>query len=317
MANVLAPLYRDPIFDGAADPMVIYNREEKAWQMFYTQRRANADSVGVSYCYGSAIGVAQTDDGGNSWYYRGALALDFERGHNTYWAPEIIFYEGIYHMYVTYIRGVHLRWAGKASILHYTSDNLWDWVLVAPVDLDEGGSLIDACCIQLPGGGLRMWYKNEADKSHIWAADSDDGQHWRVRGAVITDTSGEGPNVFAMGGYYWMVVDIWDGQAVYRSDDLESWIRQKENILKLPGRRPEDGTIGGHADIVEYAGRGYIFYFTHPGRTRDFWTICDEGQMHGAVPYEMRRSSVQAAELKMVDGALGCDRDGEFEMGLN
>lgn len=35
-----APLFRDPVFDGAADPVLIYNREEKCWWMLYTNRRA-------------------------------------------------------------------------------------------------------------------------------------------------------------------------------------------------------------------------------------------------------------------------------------
>ena len=34
-----APLFRDPIFDGAADPTVIYNPHENAWWMVYTNRR--------------------------------------------------------------------------------------------------------------------------------------------------------------------------------------------------------------------------------------------------------------------------------------
>lgn len=45
-----APLFRDPIHDGAADPMVIYNEQEKAWYMFYTNRRANVlrkEPIGV------------------------------------------------------------------------------------------------------------------------------------------------------------------------------------------------------------------------------------------------------------------------------
>ena len=41
--DVPAPLYRDPITDGAADPCLVYNPFEKAWWMLYTQRRANAD----------------------------------------------------------------------------------------------------------------------------------------------------------------------------------------------------------------------------------------------------------------------------------
>ena len=28
-----APLYNDPIYDGAADPVMIWNREEKSWWM--------------------------------------------------------------------------------------------------------------------------------------------------------------------------------------------------------------------------------------------------------------------------------------------
>ena len=35
-----APLYRDPVFDGAADPSLIWNDKERAWWVFYTNRRA-------------------------------------------------------------------------------------------------------------------------------------------------------------------------------------------------------------------------------------------------------------------------------------
>lgn len=31
-------LYRDPVFDGATDPMVIFNRAEGTWWMLYTSR---------------------------------------------------------------------------------------------------------------------------------------------------------------------------------------------------------------------------------------------------------------------------------------
>ena len=50
-----APLFRDPLYDGAA----------------------------------------VSDDGGEYWYYRGALDLEFEFGHNTFWAPEVIFANGL------------------------------------------------------------------------------------------------------------------------------------------------------------------------------------------------------------------------------
>lgn len=35
-----SPLYRDPIYDGAADPVLVYNHAQKEWTMLYTQRRA-------------------------------------------------------------------------------------------------------------------------------------------------------------------------------------------------------------------------------------------------------------------------------------
>lgn len=87
--NVPAPLYRDPIYDGAENPMIIKNEQNSLYYLFYTQRRANRQMADVSYCYGSPIGVAESADGAN-WHYRGALDLEFEFGHNTYWAPEIV-----------------------------------------------------------------------------------------------------------------------------------------------------------------------------------------------------------------------------------
>ena len=53
------PLFRDPIFDGAADPVLCWNHKEKKWFMFYTNRRANVpDTVGVSWVHGTPIGIA-------------------------------------------------------------------------------------------------------------------------------------------------------------------------------------------------------------------------------------------------------------------
>ena len=47
-----APLFQDPIYDGAADPVVIWNHNEQAWWMFYTNRRASEINHGVSYMHG-------------------------------------------------------------------------------------------------------------------------------------------------------------------------------------------------------------------------------------------------------------------------
>ena len=57
-----APLFRDPVFDGAADPSAIWNHKTGEWWIFYTQRRASRVFDNVAYCYGTAIGIAVSAD---------------------------------------------------------------------------------------------------------------------------------------------------------------------------------------------------------------------------------------------------------------
>ena len=85
-----APLFRDPIFDGASDPTVIWNKKEACYYMFYTQRRSTSVQVGFSSIHGSKIGVATSTDK-KGWLYRGTLEnLDIEHviipfGHQRFW----------------------------------------------------------------------------------------------------------------------------------------------------------------------------------------------------------------------------------------
>ncbi len=289
-----APLYRDPIYDGAADPMVIRRESDGMFYMFYTQRRANQFVTGVSYCYGTDIGVAESEDGAH-WHYRGALNLNFEFGRNTWWAPEIIYdpVGGRYHMYVSYIRGVYADWGGKASIAHYTSKELFYWDYEGMLEFGSS-RIIDPCIIRLPDGVWRMWYKDERQNSFTCYADSRDLANWEYRGIAADDQAQEGPNVFVFGDRYWMIADVWDGLAVYHSEDGEHFHRQKENILRAVGTRCDDGAKGSHADVFVWGGRAFIVYFTHPEGTP--------------------RSSVQMAELKIDGETLVCDRDAAFDV---
>ena len=116
-----APLFRDPILDGPAYPMVIWNREEQSWWMLYTARRANVEGEKYAWCFGTSIGVASSTDGGRSFLYRGELSLPIEPGKNTYWAPEVIYHEGTYHMYVTYSRGVAPSWHSEYYTAQFVS----------------------------------------------------------------------------------------------------------------------------------------------------------------------------------------------------
>jgi hypothetical protein len=216
-------------------------------------------------------------------------------------------WHGLYHMFVSYVPGVPRDWSGPRTIIHYTSRNLWDWALVAPLTLSSS-RVIDACVFPLPEGGFRMWYKDEDHDSHSYSADSPDLGTWKVNGPVITDCPHEGPNAFRWKGSYWLIADMWAGQAVYAADDLDAWHRTGI-ILDAPGKRLDDGWYGHHADVLVNGGRAFIFYFTHPGRGRR--------RQSGPVSpdaYEWKRSSLQVAELSVQGGALGCDRDADIEL---
>ncbi|MGC8886536.1 MAG: glycosyl hydrolase [Verrucomicrobiia bacterium] len=296
-----APLYRDPVHDGAADPTFIWNRAEKCWWMLYTNRRADAtNEPGVKWVHGTDIGLASSDDGGVSWKYRGiARGLEFETNQtrNTFWAPEVVYHNGIYHAYISYVRGIPDSWKGTRDIVHYTSTNLIDWKyesIIVP------GS-IDACVHRLPDGKWRMWFKNEQGKVKGTVMDSDDLYHWELSKSQMPDPApgkGEGPEVFRWKGWFWMVKDIWRGLAVYRSADLDQWTSMGV-ILDKPGKRPGDDGVGQHAGvIVQDDDNAYLIYFVHQKAPNP------------------RRTWLQIVKLGYDGNSLTCDRDAEFEINL-
>ena len=305
MAFAPAPLFMDPMFDGPTDPTMIYNPMEKAWWMVYTQRRANVPCHGFTWVHGTDLGVASSKDGGQSWLYRGTLNLEaVEPGRNTFWAPEILWADGVCHMYVSYITGVPAQWVGDRHILHYTSRNMWDWKYEGTCELSSS-RVIDACVYPLPGGGWRMWYKDEDHDSHTYYADSPDLAAWKWVGPATLDQSQEGPNVFRLGGKYWMIADVWQGLAVYESDDLIAWRRQEGDILSGRGLREGDTGRAHHADVVVDGERAYLIYFTHPGE-----------ETPGEKGISARRSCVQAAMLRVENGRLTAIRDEPFDFRL-
>jgi hypothetical protein len=96
-----------------------------------------------------------------------------------------------------------------------------------------------------------------------------------------------------------MITDVWQGLAVYRSDDALNWKRQQGNLVQEPGKGRDDEVKGGHPDVVINSDRAFLFYFTHPGRRA--------GSRGDGT--EQRRSSIQVVELHEADGKLICDRD--------
>ena len=299
------PLFRDPVFDGAADPVLVHNVELNRWWMFYTNRRATAtDLPGVSWVHGTKLGIAESGDDGATWKYLGTANIDLppEMGGKdaTHWAPDIVRADdGVYHMYLTVVPGIFTDWAHPRHIVHLTSTNLRDWSKAEALKL-AGDNVIDAAVMRLPGGGWRMWYNNESDHKSIYYADSPDLNHWTDHGRVISDQAGEGPKVFQWHGAWWMITDVWHGLAVYRSQDGLAWKRQPGNLVEQPGKGEDDQVIGGHADVVVSGGRAFLFYFTHPGRRGA------DAKKDGV---EQRRSSIQVTELIQSGDMLRTDRD--------
>lgn len=293
------PLFRDPIYDGAADPTVIWNQMEKKWFMFYTNRRANVKGLdGVTWVHGTRIGIAESSDGGAAWQYLDTCNIPFPY-NETHWAPEVIEHDGVYHMYLSYVPGIFTDWNHPRHIIHLTSKDLINWKYESTLRL-ASNRVIDACIITLPGGNWRMWYNNEADAKSIYYADSKNLYNWEDKGKAVGDQMGEGPKVFQWNDKYWMLTDVWDGLAVYKSEDLILWKRIPGNLLKTPGKGKDDMVKGQHPDVIVNNGRAYLFYFTHPGQV---------DSIHKDNMYEKRRSSIQVVELEYKNGQINCNRD--------
>jgi GH43 family beta-xylosidase len=300
------PLFRDPIYDGAADATVLWNPQRKRWWMFYTNRRAAAPGLsGVAWVHGTRIGIAESDESGASWTYAGTaeieLPVELGGAEPTHWAPDVFTApDGTHHMYLTVVPGVFENWEHPRHLVHLTSDDLRHWRNPRRLEL-ASDRVIDADVLQLADGTWRLWYNNERDHKSIYYADSADLRTWRDRGKAVGDQGGEGPVVFRWRGAYWMITDVWDGLAVYRSEDALNWTRQPgDNLVQRPGHGVDDGVKGGHPDVVVNADRAFLFYFTHPGRNDP------RGPADG---YEQRRSSIQVVELHEKDGQLTADRD--------
>jgi hypothetical protein len=293
------PLFRDPIHDGAADPVVVWNRARKTWWMLYTNRRADlAGGGGVAWVHGTRIGIAESADGGAHWQYVSEAYIPVPAPDYTLWAPEVIYTGGLYHMFLTVVPGTFTDWNHPRHILHLTSKDLLHWKPLADANL-ESDRTIDACVFQLKDGTWRLWYKNEADSSEVYFSDSPDLVHWTPKG-IATTNHGEGPVVFQWRGAYWLINDPHAGLAVFRSSDLTTWQQQPQNLLSEPGAQPTDRAIGQHPDVVvDGSGRAWLFYFTQQGGA--------DAQGHD--PGWSRRSVLHVTELHEANGVLTVDRN--------
>ncbi|WP_458780051.1 glycoside hydrolase family protein [Arthrobacter sp. D3-16] len=307
--------YRDPVWDGPTDPILVPDHLTGEWVLFYTQRRATAAGLtGVEWVHGTAIGVARSSDGGLTWSYQGTvdgLVPPETEQPATLWAPDVVRIGDQWIMYLTVVSGVRMDWTGTASIVQFASHDLVSWEYLGAVDLDSP-RVIDAAVALCGDGRYRLWYKDEDRGSNTYSAVSDkpqDPSSWILEGLTIPGRPHEGPKVFQLEGNYWMIVDEWRGQAIYQSDDAAgSWVRQEHLgglILTQPEHVHGRPVVGRHADVVPLEAkedgteRALLVYFTHP-----FWGGEDIDTM--GFDAKTRLSHVRAAALEVRDGTLVC-----------
>lgn len=294
------PLYADPVYDGAADPVVIWDKKRKEWLMFYTNRRATiTDTTGVKWVHGTRISIASSKNG-SKWQYVDTANIGYrpDEGY-TFWAPDVMEHAGIYHMYLTYVPGIFSNWNHPRHIVHLTSKDLFNWKYESTLKL-VNDKVIDASVFRLPDGSWRLWYNNERDGKSIYYADSKDLYNWEDKGKAIA-ARGEGPKVFRWKNTNWMIIDAWRGLEVYQSDDLLNWKKQSSRLLEEGGSGKDDGAMGGHCDVLVNNDKAWLFYFTHPGRTK-----MNPARANSA---EAKRSVIQVVELKYQNGELSCNRN--------
>ncbi|UDF05067.1 family 43 glycosylhydrolase [Asticcacaulis sp. AND118] len=293
------PLYRDPVYDGAADASIVYDTAAKDWKMFYTNRRATLKTPDgdVSWVHGTPIGVAASKDG-VKWSYQGTANIPLSCTGETLWAPELYEDNGTYHMWLTVVPGVFKDWKAGRFIVHLTSSDLKTWNCGERLELGTDRA-IDASVIR-KDGVYRLWFKDERKGSRLFALESPDLISWVRQPDPVIDTNAEGPKVFQFGDHYWMIADVWKGLMVLRSDDLKTWTPQPNRILEQPGSQPTDNDKGQHPDVVVNDGRALIYYFVHQYKAPE--AVAD--------PKFGQRTVIQVAELKIgADGWLTVDRD--------
>ncbi len=274
------PLYIDPVYNGSSDPVLCYNKERGTWLMYYTSRRVNRlDLPGTQRIHGSPIGIAESKDGGATWSYIGDCNIGYKPNpENTYWAPDVLEYKGLYHMYLSYVPGIFDTWEHPRDIVHLTSKDGINWDTQSVLNLADYRKVIDAGVIQLKDGTWRMWYKHEGPDNEIWYADSKDLYNWTDKGMLeLGGLHGEGPKVFYWHDKYYLIIDEWKGLSVWSSDDALDWKKQDEYLISgIPletttpqeneNRRPRtryvDGSRGNHADVVVAGDHAYLFYFS-------------------------------------------------------
>ncbi len=315
--TVPAPLFTDPNYYGSCDPEIIYNPGDKAWYIYYTSRRSLIEENFVA----TPIGVLKSTDM-RHWQFMGYCKFDGIGGNkdmpSTFWAPAMIAKGDQLHMFVTWKPDTNTQrgaWGGPSKIVHYVAPQnnpINGWTKVADMHGDEYDAL-DATVFE-KADTFHVWFKAKpanAKKNQLFHLESTDMKTWKNCGFSQSDVfnakaSGsdfeEAPYIFNWKGSYWLITDPHKGLFVYKSSDAEHW-KFQGTILETPGSRKNDNSMARHCSVIVQNDRAFIIYHVEP------WRDYTSGMPVYKQPTDNRRSVLQMAELKLVDGQLVCDRN--------
>ncbi len=314
-----APLFVDPNYHGSCDPEVVWNPDTQRYYLYYTARRATRQNA--TYV-GTPIGVVSSADL-LDWRFEGYCdftdpATVKHTGRPdmpiTFWAPGITRVGDTLHMFVTHKDNADPPWGGKGVIRHYTAplgDPVKGWTLADPPEFTQPDP-IDATIVFDQATNKHRAYYRVGNAGGIQWAESKDLRAWTNRGRVKGDVNTlgkerfgyqEAPYVFRFADAWWMLTDPHEGLAVYRSDDGVAWTLN--NTLLADGSdRPMDATMARHPSVLVTTGRALLFYHCEPNRVYGRGAPGPEQRT-----VEQKKSVLQVAELKLIDGKLEASRD--------
>jgi hypothetical protein len=316
-----APLFVDPNYHGSCDPEIVYNPHDKYYYIYYTSRRATVENLFTA----TPLGIIRSKNL-QKWEFWGYCKFDGIGGSKdmpaTFWAPAITVHKNQMHMFVTWKPDTNTTqgpWGGKGSIVHYktTLDKPIDgWQKVAQMHTDSLDAL-DAT-VYTQNDSVHVWFKakkiNEK-KNNLYHFASKDFKAWEAKGFSKSDVFNEkvtgqkfeeAPYIFKWKNKYFMITDPHEGLMVYQSDNGKNWTYQGI-ILLNSGKRPLDNSRARHCSVVVKNNRAFIIYHVEP------WREYDEPGRKAKSIYKQaianRKSVLQMAELKYIDGKIVCDRN--------
>lgn len=322
-----SPLFTDPNYHGSCDPEIIWNSYENQWYIYYTSRRPEQNNTWLK----TPIGVIASEDLVH-WNFKGYCTFDGIGGKKdadaTFWAPAIIVHKNKLHMFVTYKPDTIPEkgaWGGPGKIVHYETD-LEDpvngWTKVSDMHNDSINT-IDAT-VYKKNSLFHVWFKGKrkgAKKNELYHLTSHDLYEWKERGFTKSDVFNpdvtgsdfeEAPYIFNWKDRFWLITDPHQGLFVYSSEDGEDWDFQG-TILKEGGIRKLDNNRARHCSVAIVNNRAFIIYHVEPWRQYDQERGSNRIPIYKQ-PLKNRRSVLQMAELKLVNGRLSCDRNATVDL---